>query len=125
MRAIGCCASWRRDRHPRPETADLLSIRQPLRFRRSTIGGSSLIRPRPNVEAPDGSNFLGLDGFDNRGLIRRQFLASPVSDLAGNAHIENRKIVWICDRGVYPEIASAAVLNHFDRYVVELKGLLT
>jgi Uncharacterized protein conserved in bacteria (DUF2147) len=43
-----------------------LSIRQPFRFRRSTIGSSPLIRPCPDVEASDSSDFLCLDSVDKR-----------------------------------------------------------
>src|SRR3977135_4646654 len=34
------------------------------------------------------------------------------------------KSFGICDLGVYPEVASAAVLDHLDRYVGDLKGFL-
>src|SRR6266436_8205909 len=101
-----------------------LSIRQPFRFRRSTIGSSPLTRPCPDVEASDSSNFLCLDSVDNRRSVGHYFFAPPVSDVAVDTHIENREIVWICDLGVYPEVASAAVLDHFDRYVADLKGFL-
>jgi hypothetical protein len=88
------------------------------------IGSSPLIWPCPDVEASDGSNFLCLDSVDNRRSVGHYFFAPPVSDVAVDTHIENREIVWICDLGVYPEVASAAVLDHFDRYVGDLKGFL-
>jgi hypothetical protein len=84
-----------------------------------------LIRPCPDVEASDSSNFLCLDSVDNRRSVGHYFFAPPVSDFAGDTHIENREIVRICDLGVYPEIASAVTLDHFDRYVGDLKGFLT
>jgi len=43
-----------------------LSIRQPFRFRRLTIGSFPLIRPCPDVEASDSSDFLCLDSVDKR-----------------------------------------------------------
>src|SRR5260370_40038284 len=82
------------------------------------------MRPQPYVGAWACSHFLCLVTIDTRSCVARIFFAPPVFDVAVDTHIENREIVWICDLGVYPEVASAAVLDHLDRYVGDLKGFL-
>src|SRR5260370_34753548 len=82
------------------------------------------MRPQPYVGAWACSHFLCLVTIDTRSCVARIFFAPPVFDVAVDTHIENREIVWICDLGVYPEVAAAAVLDHLDRYVGDLKGFL-